>query len=165
MAPAAEQIASRKLAILLDDSRSGCGFRRDRNTFSDCALVEVALQRHRVATLQIPVHPETTLSHLPVIEVLVIWMELGTSCESFAINAIVKFRAVSASMPEIEEALLVSTAGGDDHTVGVLRALGDNIDHAINGVRSPDRCARTADDFYPVHILHQRVLNFPIDAG
>src|SRR6266404_9741558 len=165
MTPAAEQIAARKLAILLDDGRSDRGIRRDRNALSDCALIEVALQRHRIATLQVPVHPETALSHLPVIEVLVIWMELGTSSESFAINAIVKFRAVSASMPEIEEALLVSTAGGDDLTVGVFRALGDNIDHAINGVRAPDRCTRTADDFDPVHILHQRVLNFPIDAG
>src|SRR5690348_1626442 len=129
MAPAAEQVASRKLAILLDDSRSRRGFRRDRDAFSDCALVEVALQRHRIVTLQVPVHPETALSHLPVIEIFVIWMELRTSCESFAINTIVKVRAVSASMPEIEEALLVSTAGGDELTVGVFRALGDNIDH------------------------------------
>src|SRR5579872_6529592 len=165
MAPAAEQIAARELAILLDDSRSDRRFRCDRNTLSDCALVDVALQSYRIPTLQVPVHPETTLSHLPVIEVLVIWMELRTSCESFAINAIIKVRTVSASMPEIEEALLVSTAGGDELTVGVFRALGNNIDHAINGVRSPDRCARTSDDFYPVYILHQRVLNFPINAG
>src|SRR5438309_6246440 len=123
MAPRAEQIASRKLAILLDDGWSDGGFRRDRNAFSDCAFVEVALQRHRVATLQVPVHPETALSHLPVIEVLVIWMELGTSCEGFAINTVVKARTVSASMPEIEEALLVSTAGGDELAVGVFRVL------------------------------------------
>src|SRR6266850_1107357 len=155
MVPAAEQIASRELAILLDDSRSDRGFRCDRNTLSDCALVEVALQSYRIATLQVPVHPKTTLSHLPVIEVFVIWVELGTSCEGFAINTVVKVRTVAASMPEIEEALLVSAAGGDQLTVGVFRALSDNIDHAINSVRSPDRCARTADDFDPVHILHQ----------
>src|SRR5437660_9765178 len=113
MAPAAEQIASRKLAIPLDDGRPNRWFRRDRKAFSNCALVEVALQRHRIATLQVPVHPETTLSHLPIIEVFVIWMELGTSCEGFAINTVVKVRAIAASMPEIEEALLVSTAGGD----------------------------------------------------
>ena len=72
MAPRAEQIASRKLAIPLDDGRPNRWFRRDRKAFSDCALVEVALQRHRIATLQVPVHPETTLSHLPIIEVFVI---------------------------------------------------------------------------------------------
>src|SRR5436190_4190957 len=144
MVPAAEQVASRKLAILLDDSRSGRGFRRDRDAFPDCALVEVALQRHRIATVQVPVHPEAALSHLPVIEVLVIWVELRTSCEGFAVNTVVKVRTVAASMPEIEEALLVSTAGGDQLTVGVFRALSDNINHAINSVRSPDGCARTA---------------------
>src|SRR5258708_10831893 len=64
---------------------------------------------------------------------------LRISCEGFAINTVVKVRTVAASMPEIEEALLVSTAGGDQLTVGVFRALSDNIDHAINSVRSPDR--------------------------
>src|SRR5258708_23133640 len=111
MAPAAEQIASRELAILLDDSRPDRGFRRDGNTLSDRAFVEVALQRYRITTLQVPIHSETALSHLPAIEVFVIWMELRTSCESFAINTIIKVRAVSAPIPEIEEALFVSTAG------------------------------------------------------
>src|SRR5712692_11917363 len=123
MPPAAEQIASRKLAILLNNGRPDRGFGRDRNAFSDCALVKFALQRHRIAALRVPVHPETALSHLPVIEVLAIWMELGASCEGFAINAVVKVRAVSGSIPEIEEALLVSTAGGDQLTTGVFRAL------------------------------------------
>src|SRR6266498_2040767 len=81
MAPTAKQITSRKLAILLNDRRGGSGFCRDGNAFSDCALVKVALERQRVVALQVPVHPETALPHLPVIEVLVIRMELGTSCE------------------------------------------------------------------------------------
>jgi hypothetical protein len=38
-------------------------------------------------------------------------MELGTSCEGFAIQTVIEVLAVSASITEIEEALLVSTAG------------------------------------------------------
>src|SRR6266852_4203747 len=146
MAPAAEQITSRELAILLNNGGSDRGFRRDGNTLSDCALVKVPLECQGVVALQVPIHPETALSHFPAIEVLVVWMELGATCEGFAINTVVKIGAISGSIPEIEEALLVSTAGGNQLTEGFFRALGDDIDHAIDGVRSPDGRARTANN-------------------
>src|SRR5216684_8725938 len=111
MAPAAEHIASRKLAILLNNGRSDRRSRCDGKAFSDCALIKVALQCHHIVALQVPVHSKTALSHFPVIEVRVIGMELGASCEGFAINTIVKVRSISGSVPEIEEALFVSTAG------------------------------------------------------
>src|SRR6185295_17469053 len=111
MAPASEQITSRKLAIPLNDGRGSREFRRDGNALADFSLVKVALERQRVVALQVPIHSETTLSHAPVIEVLVIRMELGTSCEGFAIQTVIEVLAVSASITEIEEALLVSTAG------------------------------------------------------
>src|SRR6266852_4137053 len=159
MAPLAEQIPSRKLAILLNNGRGDRGSGRDGNALPDGALVKIALKRQRVGTLQFPVHPETALSHLPAVEVLAIRMKRGASVESFSIHTIIKVRAVSAPIAEIEEALFISTAGGDQPTAGVLRFLGDDIDHAVDGVRSPDGCARTTDDFDPVHILHQRILN------
>src|ERR1051326_5889013 len=165
MAPAAEQITARNPAILLNNHRPDRGLCRDGNAFSDCAVVKISLQRYLIEVFQIPVHPEAALSHLPVIKVPAIWMELGTSREGFAIHTVVKVRAVSGSIPEIEETLLVSPAGGNQPTVGVSRVLGNDIDHAVDGVRSPDRSARTTDDLDPLHILHQRVLHLPINAG
>src|SRR5438046_1071680 len=93
--PAAEQIATRKLAILLNNGRSDRRSRRDGKALSDFTFVKVALQGHHIVPLAVPVHSETALSHLPVIEVRVIGMELGPSCEDFAINTVVKVRAIS----------------------------------------------------------------------
>ena len=46
--------------------------------------------------------------------------------------------------------------------MGVAR---DDVDHAIDGVRSPERAARTANDFDAVQIFDDCVLLVPEHAG
>src|SRR2546425_172539 len=67
MAPSAEQIPSRDLAMLLNNGSRDGGVSRDGKAFPDAAFVKIALQRQRVRALQVPVHPEAALSHLPVV--------------------------------------------------------------------------------------------------
>src|SRR5258708_23422360 len=93
-------------------------------------------------------------------------MEFGTSGEAFGVEAVVEVLAISRSITCIHRALIhASSASGYQRSRGILGALGDDVDDSIDGVRSPDRPARSADDFDPVDVLEQRVLHFPIHAG
>src|SRR5258708_5063012 len=93
-------------------------------------------------------------------------MELRTSGEAFAVKPVVEVLALSRSITCVHRALIhASSASGHQRSRGILGALGDDVDDSIDGVRSPDGPARSADDFNPVDVLEQRVLYFPIHAG
>src|SRR5688500_4540688 len=43
--------------------------------------------------------------------------------------------------------------------------LRDDIDDAVDGIRTPQRCAGSTDDLYAFDVLEERVLYVPLDAG
>src|SRR4030088_904665 len=93
-------------------------------------------------------------------------MELGTSGKAFAIYPVVKVLAVPRSIACVHRALIdVPSTSGDERSLSILGALRDDVDYSIYGVRSPDSPTWSADDFNPVDVLQQRVLNFPIHAA
>ncbi len=47
----------------------------------------------------------------------------------------------------------------------VFRVLGDDVDYTIYSIRSPDCAAGAANDFDPIYVFKQHILEFPIDAG
>jgi len=49
--------------------------------------------------------------------------------------------------------------------LGVLGALGEDVDHAVDRVGAPQRATWTADDLDAVDVVQQGVLRVPIDAG
>src|SRR6267143_2678602 len=76
-----------------------------------------------------------------------------------------KTLAVASTVPEIEKALIdISSAGGCQRSMGLLSSFGDDIDYRVHGIRSPDGTAWASDDFDPVDILKQCVLDLPINT-
>src|SRR5690349_2947696 len=93
-------------------------------------------------------------------------MELGAVCEGLPVYAVIEVLVVPAAVAEIDKALIdISAAGRYEHSTGILGALSDDVDHSVDGVCSPDRATRSANDFDPVNILRHRVLNLPINSG
>src|SRR5712692_6963010 len=95
-----------------------------------------------------------------------IGVELWASGESLPVDTVIEALAVPGSISEIDEALIdISAARGYERSMGVVGVLGDDIDHGVDGICSPDGAARASDDFDPFDILEQCVLDLPINAG
>src|SRR5260370_18184384 len=119
----------------------------------------------RLAIVFTQTRPEADLTHPPVIELLVIRMKLRAPRESLPVYTVVKTLAVARTVPEIDEALIdISAAGGCQHSMGLLSPFGDDIDHRVDGIRSPDGTAGASNDFDPVDIFKQWVLDLPLTA-
>src|SRR6266853_4782882 len=111
--------------------------------------------------------PGTALTDSPVVEFPAIGMEFGAASEAFPVDSVVDTLVfVSRSKTKVDKALIdISAAGGSEHSMGVFGILSDDVDDPIYGVRSPNGASRPPDDFNPVHIFEQRVLNLPINPG
>src|SRR5207245_1032911 len=99
-----------------------------------------------------------------VIKLFAIRMKLGAPREGVAVDAVVKALAGPGPgpVPETAEALIfVSAAGGHERSMRIFGTLGDDIDHSVNRICSPDSSARSPDDFDPLDILEQGVLDLP----
>src|SRR5579862_3319502 len=59
----------------------------------------------------------------------------------------------------------VAAACSDHRDFGLGRFLSDDVDHAVDGVRSPNRAARTADHFDALNVLKGNVERVPEDAA
>ena|SRR5437879_174048 len=91
-------------------------------------------------------------------------MKLGAPGESLSVDAVIKALVVPASVPQIDEALIdISAASRHEHSTRIFSVLGDDIDHSVDGICSPNRTARAADDFDPLDILKHCVLDLPIN--
>ena len=110
-----------------------------------------------------PVHAKAGLGIAPIVVILPVLVVFGAAGETHAVDAIVEAVAVAAAVTGIDEALLfVSSARGNQRSVGLFGVLGNDVDDAIHRIRSPDRTARPADHLDPVDVLHHGVLNVPI---
>src|ERR1700680_1521948 len=93
-------------------------------------------------------------------------MKLGPLVEGLALNTVIKTLVVPAPVAEVDEALIdISAAGRYEHSTRIFGVFGNDIDHSVDCVCSPDRAARAADDFDPLYILEHRVLDLPINPG
>src|SRR4029077_12972283 len=93
-------------------------------------------------------------------------MKLGPLVEGLAVNEVIEALVVPAPVAEIDEALIdISAAGRYEHSTCIFGALGDDIDHSVDGICSPNGAARAADDFDPLDILEHGVLDLPINPG
>ena len=128
--------------------------------------VEVALKGDASRAGLSPIHAEAGLGAAPVVEIAAVGVDFGAAGEAFGVDAVIEVLAVAAAVAEVDEALLlVAAAGGTSVPVGLLRGLGDDVDDAVDGVRSPDGAAGSADDFDAIDVFEQGVLHFPVGAG
>src|ERR1700681_1204040 len=93
-------------------------------------------------------------------------MKLGPLVEGLAVNPVIKALVVPAPVAEIDKALIdISAAGRYEHSTRIFGVLGDDIDHSVDSICSPNRTARAADDFDPLDILEHCILDLPINPG
>src|SRR5437660_8947988 len=93
-------------------------------------------------------------------------MKLGSPGRGLSVDTVTKALVVSAPKTEIDEALIdISAAGRGEHSTGVLGVFRDDINHSVDGICSPNRTARAADDFDPLDIVEHCVLDLPINSG
>src|SRR6202022_2891853 len=96
---------------------------------------------------------------------MAIRMKLGASNEGFSVDAIIKTFIVPGSIAKMREALVeISAAGGNQRSMSIFSALGDDVYDGIDGILSPDGSARAPNDFDPLNILEQCVLDLPINT-
>ncbi len=92
-------------------------------------------------------------------------MELCGAIEAFGVGAIIQ-RATAPALTKGRGALLdISADHGSEGSLRFGSGLGNYVDDSVNGVRTPDGAAGSANDFDSVNILHHRVLHFPIGSG
>src|SRR4030088_1163421 len=113
-----------------------------------------------------PIRAETALAHSPIVKPPMIGMKLGTSGEGFAVDPVFEVPSVPRSIARFPSALIdVPSSRGYERSFRLPGVFGNDVDDSVDGVRSPDRPARSANDFNPVDVFEQRVLNFPVHAG
>src|SRR5690606_31792643 len=82
------------------------------------------------------------------------WFNRCVTLEAFRINTIGTGLPQISTMTDIECSLLfVSIGGADQRALGIVRVLGDNIDHPIDSISSPQRTTGTTNDFNTVNIF------------
>jgi hypothetical protein len=90
-------------------------------------------------------------------------MELRTSVKTQRVYTVVEGIAVAAAIARIKDALInISSTCIDQETMSVFAGFGNDIDHAIYSVRSPDGGTWPPDHFNTLDILQHHVLYFPI---
>src|ERR1700731_263957 len=96
---------------------------------------------------------------------MAVGMKLGTANEGLSVDTVIKAFIVPGSIAKMGEALVeVATAGGDESSMSIFSAFGDDIDDSVYGVCSPDGSTWAPNDFDPLNILEQCVLDLPIDT-
>src|SRR5882762_1020972 len=92
-------------------------------------------------------------------------MKLGAANEGFSVDAIIKAFIVPGSIAKMSEALVeISATGGDENSTSILGVFSNDIDYSVDGVCSPNGSTRAPNDFDPLNILEQCVLDLPIDT-
>src|SRR5262249_44836073 len=112
-----------------------------------------------------PIGAEAALDRSPVVEVPIVGMKFWTTREALRVNAIVEL-VFAGTVANIEEALLNIAAAAARHPpMGHAGALGDDVDHAIDGVRSPDCSSGPANYLNTIDVGEDGILHLPVSPG
>src|SRR5712691_5745053 len=164
--PAPEEIPPGQVGIGLHGGPEGRRKGGQHGSLPGIPGVDVALHRHSIAVGPIPVQAKARLAHAPIIEVRPIAMEGGIAVEGLAVHAVEEVLADASAIAHAAEALLFrATARNEQTTLGLLRPLGNDVDHAVHRIRAPNGPPRPPDDLDTVDVFKQRVLHFPIDTS
>src|SRR5688572_9616029 len=86
--------------------------------------------------------------------------------EGFGVNAV---EGVVAELPAVTQAakalVFRADARVDERALRVAGGLGDDVDHAVEGIGAPEGAAGAADDFDAVDVVEQVILHIPKNAG
>src|SRR5262249_62002064 len=89
-------------------------------------------------------------------------VNFGSPGEAFAGEAIAEAVRAAAVSPGEAGLLDIAAAGRHVRAVGLAGVSGDDVDDPIDGIGTPNRAARAADDLGAVDIVDHHVLHVPI---
>src|SRR5882762_5675035 len=106
------------------------------------------------------------LTHLPIVVLMSIQVVTGCSPEAHRIDAVIE-TASTAPAPANPSRTLIgrSAPRGSELSVSIFGALGNNVDDAIDCIRSPDRASGPANHLDPFDIFKKQVLYVPRHPG
>src|SRR6185437_3577237 len=133
--PARHDIAAgNKSVVVRYEFRRRCE-RGDHHALPAYAAIQVSLHRKRVAIAGLPIGAEAHLPHPPVVEAVVIGMELGSIDETHAVDPVVEILAHRAAIARGSSSLIhAAAAQPGQHPFGLVCALGDDVDYAVYGI-------------------------------
>ena len=146
------------------DCSGGSKGRKVRGWGALAVGIYVPLKSQRVLGGKGGVRAETAAQTVPAIAV----RAADGGLQTFFVE-ILGIGTIADGFPELSAILngrkfpMGSATSQDNH--GALRVagfFGDDIDHAVDGVRSPDRAAGTTDHLYPRNVLQGKVERVPI---
>src|SRR2546423_3092261 len=93
-------------------------------------------------------------------------MKLGSAGERLAVDTVIEVLAIPGPVAEIQQTVFDrSPSAGNEHSFRIFGVLGDDVDRSVDGIRSPNGAARSADGFDAFDVLEHGVLNLPINTG
>ncbi len=129
-------------------------------------VVDITLQSEGVARGGLGVETKAALAPVPgILRRGAVGIDTVVAGEVFAIGAKLDLRGHSAAIAQASDALQFRS--GAAFCIDALRicsGLGDDIDHAVDGVGTPQCASWSADDFNAIDVFKKIVLRFPEDA-
>src|SRR5205823_5923206 len=131
------------------------------------AFEQVPLYGQVIRSGETGVGPETALAHLVrVFRVLAVLQRHGiaicVTAKRPKKSAIPKLASISNGG---EAPLAGAAAGHNEASLCIPGALGDDVDHAVDGIAAPQRGARAADHFDAVDVFDDGILHVPEHAS
>ena len=165
--PAAYQVAPRNIFLVRRFLQVGGGQGIQEQILVDLALVEVPLQGKGIFRTEAGIQPKAGADHLPVITgVIPVQMLKLIPFKGLGVDTTIGNLAQGQAVTGPGKALFLGSRAQLDKTaLGIGGMLGDDVDHPVDGIGSPQGRAGTADDLDPLDILQQDVLHFPVNPG
>src|SRR5579884_511726 len=103
---------------------------------------------------------------MPLVEVVAVLVKFRTANKPMCEDAIIEALSVAAANAQrIDGFIHVTCKQRQACPVCIRRILGDDVNHAINGVRPPNGSSRTANHFNAIDVSKRKILNIPKNTG
>ena len=103
---------------------------------------------------------------MPTVIGIAAGIELRAAVEALGEDAELQVGLRTCAPPHLPDEAIDRTAAIEIHhaALSVTGFLRDDVDNAVNGVRSPDGAARTADDLDAIDVREHEILDVPVDT-
>jgi hypothetical protein len=164
--PAAEEVAADDVDVVLLSPEEGSLQLRQLDPVGHVAERHLALQVDGIQGAALPVEPAPGSDRRPLVSGVAI-CAVGGGVRAGELEVATVLAAVGRpAVPEAEiGALLGARRSLDEGALGVGGVLGDDVDDAVDGIRPPEGCPRSADDLDALDVGQHDVELLPVHTG
>src|ERR1700726_1250350 len=127
--------------------------------------IKIPLQGEHVVWMNLRIDAEAALNDSGIVFGSVAFQRKAVAVLSHHIDAEVSVLTDFAAVAKTAESILFETAASvEQKPLRLFRAFRADVDHAIDRVRAPERCTRTANNFNLLEIGQKRLLHVPKNA-